>query len=112
MGTVQRLSPGVDQIVLLTKKFVPNVMFVLHTFLCMRIDVLLVFDWEYIAARIFLGRVASELADWYGRARRCGLVDVHVFRFVDCTIGGLILGTFAHMLVECPLAVGGTVRFG
>lgn len=98
--------------VLLTKKFVPKMVFVLRTLLCKRIDILLVRVEVHVIGGIFLSDIASELADRNCRSRRCSLVYIHVFGFVDCAVGSLVLTSVAHVLVECSLAVGCAVCSG
>lgn len=86
--------------VLPTRKCVQKMIVVLSSLLCKRIDILLVRKWVKVTAASFLSR---------SRASRCGIVDIHVFRFVGGTVGSLSLVCFSHVLIECPLAVGDAV---
>jgi hypothetical protein len=97
---------------LLTKDILPKTIFILFILLCKRIDILLVCNQGQTAVGFFLRGVASKFANWYLRAQGCSVVDIHIFGFVDCTVGSLILASVAHVLIECPLAVGSTVCSG
>lgn len=66
----------------------------------------------HVVDGIFLSDIASKLADRYRRSGRCSLVYIHVFGFVDCAVGSLVLTSVAHVLVECSLAVGSAVCSG
>jgi hypothetical protein len=58
--------------------------------------------------------LVPELANWRrGTRRPSGVsVDVHAIRVVRCAVGSLSLAGIAHVLIECPLAVGNAIRLG
>ena len=58
--------------------------------------------------------LVPELANWRRGTRRPSSVsvDVHAIRVVRCAVGSLSLAGIAHVLIECPLAVGNAIRLG
>jgi hypothetical protein len=54
----------------------------------------------------------SELANWHRGIGRTSCVYIHALRVVRGAVGSLSLANIAHVLIECPLAVGNAIRFG
>ena len=54
----------------------------------------------------------SETANWHCGTRGARGVDIHTLRVVRGTVGSLRLAGIAHVLIECPLAVGNAIGLG
>lgn len=56
--------------------------------------------------------LVSEFANWQSGTRGTSCVYIHALRVVRSTICSLGVAGIAHVLIECLLAIGNTIRFG